>query len=329
MAEVTGGPDQVRLLMQEALVHSRHESVAAFWLLNDSYYRRDFKEALRYSDLLLRSRPELETYVFGYLSLIAELPGGRDLLVEQLASEPAWRSKFFVSLPAQARNVNTPLSVMMALKDAGKPIRDEEFAPYLNFLIGTDRIDHAYNAWLRFLPNARLERLGLLANASFETKPSGLPFDWEIGAGVNVMSEIVPLGKTGAGNALRIRFSDGRVRFPEISQILLLSPGRYRLEGKLRGAITGKRGLRWQLRCATGEHRVLGETDMLLGELLQWRIFSFEADVPPYAECRGETLRLFHDLRSASEELVSGEVWFSNLKLERLQSETAQWTPLP
>ncbi len=41
---------------------------------------------------------------------------------------------------------------------------------------------------------------------------------------MNVMSDIVPLGKTDAGNALRIRFSDGRVRFPEISQVLLLAP---------------------------------------------------------------------------------------------------------
>ncbi len=327
LAEVTAGTDQVRLLMQASLDHSRHDSIAAFWLLNDAYYHKNFKEALRYSDLLLRTRPELETYIFGYLSLIAEAPGGRDLIVDRLALEPAWRSKFFASLPSQARNTATPLSIMTGLRDTGNPVKAGELAPYLNFLIGTDRIDLAYNAWLQFLPSEQLERLGFLTNASFESKPSGLPFDWEIGAGVNAIADIVPLGKNSVGNALHIHFSDGRVRFPEVSQVLLLAPGHYHLEGKLRGAILGKRGLRWQIGCATGDYRLLGETEMLLGESLQWRIFSLEADVPQHAECHGEKLWLFHDSRSASEELVSGEVWFSDLKLERIQTETAQWTP--
>lgn len=329
LAEVTDGTEQVRLLMQASLGHSRRDSVAAFWLLNDAYYHKNFREALRYSDLLLRTRPELKKYIFGYLSLIAEVPGGLDFIVERLTMEPAWRSKFFALLPEQAKNAATPLSILTALRDSGNPVKASELAPYLNFLISTDRIDVAYNAWLQFLPAAQLEQLGLLTNASFENKPSGVPFDWQIGAGVNAIADIVPLGNNSVGNALHIYFSDGRVRFPEVVQMLLLAHGRYRLEGKLRGAINGKRGLRWQMRCATGERRVLGETEMLLGESLQWRIFSLELDVPQLAECRGQKLLLFHDSRSASEELVSGEVWFSDLKLERIQTETAQWTPQP
>ncbi len=59
---------------------------------------------------------------------------------------------------------------------------------------------------------------------------------------------------------------------------------------------------------------------MLLGQSLQWRIFSLEADVAQFEECRGQTLRLFHDSRSASEELLHGEVWFSDLHLERISN---------
>ncbi len=122
-------------------------------------------------------------------------------------------------------------------------------------------------------------------------------------------------------------FSDGRVKFPVVSQVLILPPGRYRLEGKLRGAITGKRGLRWQLICTASARRVLGETEMLVGKTDQWRVFSFYAEIPSADDCRGQTLRLFHDARSASEELIAGEIWFNDLRLDRVPSKAAQWTP--
>ena len=68
---------------------------------------------------------------------------------------------------------------------------------------------------------------------------------------------------------------------------------------------------------------------MLLGQSLQWRIFTLYAEAPQLPECHGETLRLIHDSRSASEELASGEVWFSDLRFTRVLPETAQWTPAP
>ena len=133
-----------------------------------------------------------------------------------------------------------------------------------------------------------------------------------------------PLGASAVEHALHIGFSDGRVQFPEVSQIVLLAPGRYRLEGKLRGTIVGKRGLRWQLRCASGSRQVLAQTDMLLGQSQQWRVFTLEAEVPQLEECRGQTLHLYHDSRSASEELLSGQVWFNDLRLARVQRTAVQ-----
>lgn len=57
---------------------------------------------------------------------------------------------------------------------------------------------------------------------------------------------------------------------------------------------------------------------MLLGQSQQWRVFTLEVDVPQAEDCRGQMLRLFHDSRSASEEFISGEVWFTGLHLERV-----------
>ncbi len=172
LAEVISGGDQVRLLMQKAFEHSRRELIATFWLLNDSYYRKDFKATLHYSNILLRTRPELETYIYSYLSLLAAEPEGRSLLVDQLASEPVWRKHFFQAFPHASKDADAPLLVMTALRDAGKPVSDAELAPYLEFLISKNRVDAAYNAWLQFLSEAQLEKIELLTNGRFENTPS-------------------------------------------------------------------------------------------------------------------------------------------------------------
>ncbi len=327
LAEATANAGRVRLFMEQAYKRSRRESIAAFWLLNDSVYRRDYTAAVRYADILLRTQPPLGPYVFVYLSLLAETPEARPALVERLAAAPAWRKAFFEMLPASVKNQDTPLTVITALRETDKPVLDAEVRPYLGSLIYSGRVDLAYNVWLQFLTPAQLNSLGLLANANFERRPSGLPFDWEFGDGVGALTEIADL-EGGAGRALHIGFGEGRVKFPQVRQILFLPPGRYRLEGKLHGSIVGKRGLRWRLHCLYGQAPLLGETEMLIGQTDQWRVFSMEADVPQSADCRGQEIRLIHDARSASEELISGEVWFTDLRLERAPPQTEQWTPV-
>ena len=190
--------------MQKALQRSRRESVAAFWLLNDSFTRRDYKSALDYGDIVLRTRSRLGMRVFDYFAVIAEDVQGRELLTRQLVNEPVWRTDFFQALPGKAKKPETPLGLMTALQELGKPVTQKEIEPYLNFLISKDRMELAYNTWLQFLPKADLENIGLLTNASFEREPSGLPFDWRLGKGKNALAEIVPLGEGGTNHVLHI-----------------------------------------------------------------------------------------------------------------------------
>ena len=321
LAEATDRPDGVSMLMQEALKRSRRNAFALLWLLNDRAYHKDFRAALDHADMLLRTHPELSSFVLNYLALIAEDPKGSPLLVQQLAKAPAWRPSFFAALPQHVKQPSSPLSLMVALKEDGTPPTNKELAPYLNFLINKNLIDAAYNAWLQFLPRGELDTLGLITHPNFEQDPSGLPFDWQIARGLNSVAELLPLGSEGE-RAFHVSFGMGRVQFPEVSQVVLLAPGKYRLEGKLRGSIIAKRGLRWQLRCASGARRSIGETEMLLGQSQEWRVFSLEVEIPPTEDCRGQTLRLFHDSRSASEEFISGEVWFTGLRLERVPEPT-------
>ena len=316
LAEATDRPEGVSMLMQEALKRSRRNAIALLWLLNDSAYHKDFRAALDHADVLFRTHPELSPFVLNYLALIAEEPEGSPLLVQALAKTPAWRASFFEDLPRHIKQPSSPLTLLMALKESGAPPANKELAPYLNYLVNQNIIDVAYNAWLQFLPETELGTLGLITHPNFETDPSGLPFDWQIARGLNSAAEFVALGE--GERAFHVSFGIGRVQFPEVSQVVLLAPGKYRLEGKLRGSIIAKRGLRWQFRCASGARRSLEETEMLLGLSQEWRVFSLEVEIPRAEDCQGQTLRLFHDSRSASEEFISGEVWFTGLRLERV-----------
>ena len=323
LGETAEDPGRVHAYMQEAVNCSRRETTALFWLLNDSYYHKDYQKALEYADLLLRTQPELSAYVMRYVALIAQAPEGFPLVVRALSKNPSWRKGFFETFPRNTQAIELPLKLMIALKEDNAPPSPKELAPYLDTLIGINRVDAAYNAWLQLLPAAELANAGLLMNGKFENAPSGLPFDWRIAAGLNAAAELVAPASDGGGRLLHVSFGSGRVKFPELSQIVLLPPGHYRLEGKLRGQISGKRGLRWQLTCASGTRKLLGQTDMLMGETRQWRIFALEAEVPAGGDCIGQVLRLLHDSRSASEEFISGEVWFGDLRLEHVRPAEA------
>ena len=175
LAETTDSPEGVRFLMQETLKRSRRNSIALLWLLNDRFYHKDFSAALDHANMLMRTHPELSKYVLSYVALIAEAPEGSSLLVEELAKAPPWRGSFFRALPQEVKQPDTPLKLMVALKEAGKPPANKELAPYLNFLISRNSIEAAYNAWLQFIPEAERDTLGLLAHPNFEQDPTGWP----------------------------------------------------------------------------------------------------------------------------------------------------------
>ena len=321
LGEVENDPDRVRILMREAVKRSRRESVAVFWLLNDSFHRKEYKKTLELADILLRTRPALNKYVMSYLGQIAQDTRGRELLLERLVAHPSWRSLFFSALPRHVKFANTPLELMMALKDAGHPPSPADLNPYLSFLLAKKLVDPAYNAWLQLLPDEELATLGLVYNPSFESTPSSLPFDWQIGRPVNATVDFTLRDDEQKGRALHMSFVSGRVTFPTMRQILMLSPGRYRLSLQYHGKIIAKRGLRWRLSCFQNQRKMLAETDMLMGVQSRWRTIVRDIEVPDIPECRAQVLQLLHDARSASEHFITGQVWFDELELSRLGAE--------
>ena len=313
--------EQAKRFMQGAARRSLRESIAVYWLMRMSYDKRDYAAALRYADTLLRTRPQLIAQVMPILAAMAEDQDANGDLKKLLADNPPWRTQFFENLPTSISDARTPLDLYLSLKDTSHPSAIGDLRGYLNFLIGHKFHELAYYTWLQFLPPEQLSNAGLLFNGSFEGEPSGLPFDWSLMSGSGVTIDIAARPDHEEQRALYIEFGHGRVDFPEVSQMVMLAPGTYRFQGKYRGDIISQRGLFWRISCPSGT--AIGQSAMVAGAAPAWKDFEFSFTVPG-TDCRAQNVRLVLHARSASEQFVSGSIWYDDLRITRADKIVAQ-----
>jgi hypothetical protein len=304
--------------MQASVRRSLNESLAVVWLMYRSAERRDYAGALYYADVLLRTRPQLGSeVVIPVLARIAEDKKAVVALKEMLSRDPPWRAQFFGALPGSVTDARTPLDLLMALKHSPAPPAAAELRSYLNFLIGRKFYGLAYYTWLQLLPLDQISGAGFVFNGGFQTVPSGLPFDWLISPGTGATIDIDTVPDEGSNRALFVRFEDGRVDFGRVAQLIMLAPAKYRLEVTYKGTVLGQRGLKWRVTCVEGPTAAIGESGMIKGISSGWKNVEFSFTVPG-SNCPAQYLHLDLDARMASEQFVSGEVWFDNVRILRV-----------
>jgi len=327
VAELNSDEKQAARYMRAAAGLSLHETYAVIWLMRKAFADKDYEGTVHWAEAILQTRSQSNAIVLPILARVAEDETARGYLDTLIKSDPPWRAQFFAYLSQYISDARTPLRLLLLLKDTAKPPTTQELHYYLDFLIAHKLYDVAYYTWLQFLPTEDLAKVGFVFNGDFAGEPIGLPFDWVIGAGSGVTAEILPMPTQSDRRALYVAFGLGRVEFPNVSELMLLAPGRYKLVGKVEGEIVGRRGLSWRVACAEGGAQPAGESPMLLGKMASST--TFEADITvPDTDCRAQYLRLEFDARSASEQFVSGSVWFSDLAITRAK-EPAQAEDAP
>lgn len=317
IAERQGFADEAEKFMRAATRHSLNESFAVYWMMRKNFERKNYAAAAIYADALLRSTNRHDV-ALPFLAQMAEDKNGKVEVEKLLLANPSWRSSFFSALGGYVTDARTPLKLFFSLKDTQASPTPQELNAYQSWLIQHDLYDLAYYVWLQFMPSEKLEGVGFLCNGDFEAQPSGSPFDWQWAEGKNVTVDFVSRPENSLDHALVIEFGPGRVEFPTITQAMMLPPGEYIFKGSLMGDVVGPRGLQWSLSCIRGG--AIGQSEMILGSFVEWRSFEFPIAVPD-SGCSAQSLQLTLAARSASEQLISGEIWFDELSISRNQEQ--------
>jgi hypothetical protein len=322
ISQETSDDRRTKTLMQAAVRRSLAESAAVYWLMRNSYEEKNYRSAIRYADILLRTRPQLIGPVMPMLGKMAETPAASAELKRLLAENPPWRSQFLASLSDSVSDARTPLDVFLSLKGTATPPTAADLRRYLDFLIGHKFYELAYYTWLQFLPEEQLSKVGHLSNGDFELPTSTPPFDWALSQGSGATIEIAPRPEHNGQHALFMEFGPGRVDTFGVTQMILLAPGRYQFRGTDKVDIVSQRGLKWRVTCA-GATTPLGESSSINGTEATWKDFEFSFTVAD--DCPAQYVSLVFDARSASEQFISGSAWYDDLEIvPQPASESAQ-----
>lgn len=305
---------QAASYMQKSFAHSQHEFLAGYWLLQKSYLEGDFAKTIFYADVLLRSKPQFESFIVPVLGRIAETNGGIGPIKTLLKSNPPWRRRFFYTLVSSISDARTPLTLMLDMQANGMPPTPEEVQFYLTFLMKKKFYELAYYSWAQFLSADDLTGMGLLFNGNFTSALSEVPFDWNITRGKGSRIDIVDRADKPGQKALYFEFAGIMIDAFEVKQVVTLVPGKYRLRGLQMGDIRARRGMRWQVACYDNPFSPFAESADFVGAVANWREFSFDFTVPA-KNCQAQQLWLALDARLDSERIVAGSASFAELAL--------------
>ncbi len=313
VAEARGDQGRAHALIAMGVAVTPRDTAGQFWLAINALADQDLDGCLQRLDRLLRVEPEIEADAFPILATIAVSPAGVRAMAQTLAPDPSWRRQFLGQLIQQAPAAVDVLRLFREIRAAGGAVHEAETDQMMRRLM-------AANDWKRLrrllqtLPAATGAIAGL-SNGGFDGEGRSPVLDWELDrvAGADVLVADDPMQP--GNRALQLVFHDRRVPFRHVSRWLLLSPGNYRLSGRVRLVdLQAAQGLMWTLSCAE-ENLTIGTSERLAGNS-DWREFSMVFKVPS-ENCGGQRLLLALDARIAAEQQISGEAWFDDLKVER------------
>lgn len=266
--------------------------------------------------------PDLGGDIFPVFAAQLESASGREFLVGVVRDNPRWWPAFFQELCDKAHSLEALQQVYTVRAESGA-ISDAERACMLTRLQREGRWADARQLWLASLPREQRDQTRGVFNGGFEIPFSRIGFDWIVPAqgGVRVEAQGDPSAR--GRRVLRVDFADQRYAGPPIYQYLMLSPGRYRLEGIARAeAFESPVGLQWSVYClgkADDGALQLAKSDRFQGSS-GWSPFQREFAVP--RGCAVQVLRL--ELASAREDMnqradgpmrLHGTLWFDDINV--------------
>lgn len=310
-----GGERDASLLYEQAVLVQPRDLFSRQWLAAQALARGDVVAGVGHYDRMLLVRPELAGEIYPILTQLVE-QGAAGALLPLLAADPPWRAGFLSHVAGAVVDVDALHALFQPLARSAEPLHDRERNAYLERLLREQRYTEAYQAWAAFLPEDRQSVLGNVFDGGFEHSPENGGFGWRVGRVAGARIEQVGGSGVGGERALHVAFSNQRVPFSHVSQMLALVPAAYQLQGRVRADdLRNERGLRWRVVCADGGRQPLAETSPVSGTA-PWQPFSVTFAVPE-SDCRAQWLQLTLAARIPAEQRISGQVWYDDLRIVR------------
>jgi tetratricopeptide (TPR) repeat protein len=279
--------------------------------------RRDFDGAMTRLDGLIRARPQQAGVLFDLAAEIARDTEGRNAVARKLAARPPWRPSFLAHTVARG-NPGTAQRIIAELRALGTPADADELALLIERYMRDGAVDKAYATWLSSLSPAELQQVRLVYDGGFSQAVRNLRFDWTVTPAKGLSHRMFPRNTASMDQSLQLDFQGVEGSFANLSQVLRLKPGRYRLTGEARfDGFQSPSGVVFRLHCMkAGQLAPLDETAPL-PQSSQWMAFERGFTVPA-ADCPDQLLRL--ESRSPTEggQFTRGQIALDNLAVDKL-----------
>jgi len=259
------------------------------WLVNQRLRAGDYGSSFAHLDTLIRRRVGgRET--FDLLAVAArEDPRAIGHLRDHLATNPPWTRDFIQYLQLKDGTESLTATLVAGLEPTPGRLTDVQLSEVYGRWVRSGRIGA-----VKVLRQAISRPAPSIAvtNGDFSSDAAVLPFDMRILTGPGIAVERVDDDQRTGNRALRIAY-DGFGSGVATEQLLLLSPGSYRLETAFRiEAGSPDTRLSWQIRCLERPEPIL-EQRLITTEgqgTNRWKAVQTDLVIP--ADCSAQWLRL-------------------------------------
>jgi hypothetical protein len=295
-------------MMARTAALTRRDASASSWMFNKAVAARDYRQAFRHADALLRRSPAYEDSLFPQMITAADQPAAADALVRRLALGPLWRPPFLAMLAGQAPE-ETIRGVLRRVQASPRPLNDVEMAWVLRRYLDRHDRREVRALWTELLSPRDRTRLAAIFDGGFETQTGRQPFGWQATGERSVSAQFAEVGGA-TGKALHAEhFGSGSERI--ISQMIALDPGDYRLSGRAMAEGGGEPdALVWRVACEGGRNELVGVRPAEAGA---WKSFAVAFSVPD--GCDIQTL----SLESRPSGGGGASAWFDDLRIEPVE----------
>ena len=265
----------------EALAIAPTEIHALINRLNEAGRTGEFAVAIEAMDVILRRWSRYARDVFPAVDYFIGEPEGAVRLRSMLANEPPWRGTVISHLISSPAGIDFVQNLLLDEATKGKRQNQAELSRTIATLLRGEATDQAYRLFQLTLNDDERQVRGYVFDSAFTLTPSGKPFDWAIAKTTDVDVTFANLALAEDEQGLRVNFRNSPAKLGNISQLLKLDPGHYRLLATVTARnLDAPKGLKWMIVC-----RAPGATSLTQLEVLDktYRLKELSTDftVPP------------------------------------------------